>query len=691
MASRDRTRFQYERSIGKETIRLVRILTRRDTRNGPLRLALEEHAIADLPAYRALSYTWGPPIPNNDKTLKPKLATVLLDDHDFDVFANLHDALLWIRARGSCDLYWIDAISINQADDTERTVQVSIMDHIYKRAARVDIWLGPVTEEHHPVEVSRMIRIMADNARKKFGYDPDTSAFDHDALRRYGLQDLPDAVWHAFVSFFDRKWFGRVWVVQEVALSKDACVIWGDDTIPWETVALCSDFLRDSRLYERLSEVLCDNSSFAIKDVHVGSSSAGIVAIQKCRHGKLDGWDSVTLDHMVGASGNGGEASITKAAGALLFLMLRLTIGVEASDPRDQVFGLLGILNLLLDVSERPRTSLEPDYCKHATAVTVYTETATFIMAECGNLALLTAVPDDAVKKIKGLPSWVPDFSANGPSMFLATRWPAGVAYFDACRSAPANYRITDDNLLHVKGFCIGTVSLLGTVHSEVTTNGSFAQWADFLLQCDAVYEATGQCRVEAFWRTLIADRDGFQHPASGSLQKAFHHWITDHVAWEVYCAVKKGANETECLARLESIQKLATSDVSKTVPSRDKIMGCLDRLKKCNKEREVKSVLDGFKHRCQAYVNLAFETLWDRRPFLMDSGHLGLGGQSVEDGDGVWVVSGCPSPLVLREMPVSSVSGPFCYQLVGEAYVHGIMHGEAVDEGARWEDICIQ
>ncbi|WQF85182.1 Putative heterokaryon incompatibility [Colletotrichum destructivum] len=522
MASRDRTRFQYERSIGKETIRLIRILTRRDTRNDPLRLALEEHAIADLPAYRALSYTWGPPIPNNDKTLKPRLATVLLDDHDFDVFPNLHDALLWIRARGSCDLYWIDAISINQADDTERTVQVSIMDHIYKGAARVDIWLGSVTEEHHPVEVSRMIRIMADNARKKLGYDPDTPVFDHDALRRYGLQDISDTVWHAFVSFFDRKWFDRVWVVQEVALSKDACVIWGDDTIPWETVALCSDFLRDSRLYEQLSEVLYDNRSFAIKDVHVGSSSAGIVAIQKCRHGKLDGWDSVTLDHMA-------------------------------------------------------------------------------------------------------------------------------------------------------------------------TTNGSFEQWADFLLQCDAVYEATGQCRVEAFWRTLIADRDGFQHPAPGSLQKAFHHWITDHVAWEIYCAVKKGANETECLARLESIQKLATSDVSKTVPSLGKIMGCLDRLKKCNKEREVKSVLDGFKHRCQAYVNLAFETLWDRRPFLMDSGHLGLGGQSMEDGDGVWVVSGCPSPLVLREMPVSSVSGPFCYQLVGEAYVHGIMHGEAVDEGARWEDICIQ
>ncbi|GKT39871.1 heterokaryon incompatibility protein 6, OR allele [Colletotrichum spaethianum] len=507
----DRTKFQYNHSIGKETIRLVRILSRRDTEDDPLRLALEEHAITDLPAYRALSYTWGSPI--SDTSSENDLVTILLENHDFDVFPNLHDALLWIRAHGSCDLYWIDAISINQTDNVERSVQVSIMDHIYKLAAQVDVWLGTVSEEHHPVEVSQLIRKMAANAQKKIGFKRGNHVFDHDALRRYGLQDIPDAVWYAFVAFFDRKWFNRVWVVQEVALSKDACVLWGEDVIPWQTVALCSDFLFDSRLYEQLSEILYDNNP-TIKDAHVGSNSAGIVAIQRCRHDTLAGWESVTLDHITGASGNSAGSGILKTGGALLFLMLRLTIGVEASDPRDQVFGLLGILNLLLDTSGRPRTGLEPDYCKHSTAVTVYTETAMFIMEECGNLALLTAVADDADKQLEGLPSWVPDFSAHGPSMFLAMRWPAGVRYFDACRSARADYRIVDDKLLHVKGFCVGTVSLLGTVYSELATKGSFAQWADFMLQCDPVYKPTGQCRVEAFWRTLIADRDGFKHPA---------------------------------------------------------------------------------------------------------------------------------------------------------------------------------
>ncbi|KAK1980969.1 heterokaryon incompatibility protein [Colletotrichum cereale] len=684
----DRARFQYAHSIGKETTRLVRILGHPETEHGPLRLALEEHAITDLPAYRALSYTWGPPVP--DESPEGDVVTVLLEDRDFDVFSNLHDALLWIRARGSCDLYWIDAISINQTDDTERGMQVSIMDHIYKLAVRVDIWLGTVTDKHRPAEVSQLVHTMAANARKESGYKPGNRVFDHGALRRYGLQDVPDAVWHAFVAFFDRKWFRRVWIVQEVALSQDACVLWGDDMIPWETVALCTDFLFDSHLYEQLSGVLYDNNP-TIKDVHVGSNSAGIVSIQRCGRDALAGWDSVTLDHITGASGSVSGSRTVTTGGALLFLMLHLTIGVEASDPRDQVFGLLGILNLVLDTGGRPRAGLEPNYCTHSTAVKVYTETAVFIVEECGNLALLTAVADDADRQVKGLPSWVPDFSANGPSMFLGMRWPAGAPYFDACRSARAEYGIVDDRLLHARGFCVGTVSLLGTVYSDLATGGSFAQWADFLLQCDPVYKPTRQCRVEAFWRTLIADRDGSKHPAPGDLRKAFRHWITDHVVWEVYCALKKGSDASEYLGRLESIRKLAASDVSKTVPSCDKIMAYAKRLQECDKKDEVESMLDSFKHRCQVYVNLAFETLWERRPFLTDSGYLGLGGRSMEDGDAVWVVAGCPSPLVLREVPVSSISGPFCYRLVGEAYLHGVMHGEAVDDGVLWEDLCIQ
>jgi hypothetical protein len=49
-----------------------------------------------------------------------------------------------------------------------------------------------------------------------------------------------------------------------------------------------------------------------------------------------------------------------------------------------------------------------------------------------------------------------------------------------------------------------------------------------------------------------------------------------------------------------------------------------------------------------------------------------------VEVGDTVCVVRMCDIPLLLRQ--ASEGSGK--YNLVGECYVHGIMDGEAVDEG---------
>ncbi len=46
------------------------------------------------------------------------------------------------------------------------------------------------------------------------------------------------------------------------------------------------------------------------------------------------------------------------------------------------------------------------------------------------------------------------------------------------------------------------------------------------------------------------------------------------------------------------------------------------------------------------------------------------------EKGDLVAILTGCNVPLILRPVPESSQDGsPFCYKVVSEAYVHGLMH----------------
>jgi hypothetical protein len=53
--------------------------------------------------------------------------------------------------------------------------------------------------------------------------------------------------------------------------------------------------------------------------------------------------------------------------------------------------------------------------------------------------------------------------------------------------------------------------------------------------------------------------------------------------------------------------------------------------------------------------------------------GYIGLAPSSTERGDKVCVLLGCKVPLILR--PIDDY-----FQVIGDAYIHGIMHGEAVE-----------
>jgi hypothetical protein len=68
---------------------------------------------------------------------------------------------------------------------------------------------------------------------------------------------------------------------------------------------------------------------------------------------------------------------------------------------------------------------------------------------------------------------------------------------------------------------------------------------------------------------------------------------------------------------------------------------------------------------------------------FVTERGDLGMGPTVLEAGDEVWILPGADVPLILRR----SASSGEEYRLVGEAYVHGIMQGEAV-AGVQEKDL---
>jgi len=77
------------------------------------------------------------------------------------------------------------------------------------------------------------------------------------------------------------------------------------------------------------------------------------------------------------------------------------------------------------------------------------------------------------------------------------------------------------------------------------------------------------------------------------------------------------------------------------------------------------------FYHDYQIELNL---TCGHRQLFLTDGGLLGVGAIDTQVGDEVWVLAGMSTPVELRTAPSGN------YLFLGEAYVHGAMHGELAD-----------
>ncbi|KAE9378346.1 hypothetical protein N431DRAFT_281357, partial [Stipitochalara longipes BDJ] len=93
--------------------------------------------LSSVPSFEALSYQWDPIFCSRKWTEK-----ILVDGQPFTVNENLYTALQHLRLKDSERVIWIDAICINQSNDSEKEVQVNGMDDIYKAASSVVSWLG---------------------------------------------------------------------------------------------------------------------------------------------------------------------------------------------------------------------------------------------------------------------------------------------------------------------------------------------------------------------------------------------------------------------------------------------------------------------------------------------------------------------------------------------------------------------
>jgi len=198
----------------RHEIRLLRILPSPD-KNNTIYLTLEVATLDSKLLYRALSYEWGPPDIGSPST------RVYLNSYDVPTTPNLRLALAHLE-KGP--YYWIDALCINQSDNSERGHQVRQMTRIYQQAYGIDVWLG--IEEAN----SRLGIDLINQAESAWS---ETRIMSKGSMVQAGWVEarLADrayaAHWEGLRQVFQRSYWKRLWIIQElvVTLNPDAVLL----------------------------------------------------------------------------------------------------------------------------------------------------------------------------------------------------------------------------------------------------------------------------------------------------------------------------------------------------------------------------------------------------------------------------------------------------------------------------------
>ncbi len=192
--------------------------------------------LRESPKYWALSYTWGTPFDTLPLEWDDPNAThtVYIDGQEFEVRWNLEAALRALSKLGVHTI-WIDGICINQSNIPEKNQEVQMMGEIYRNARATFVWLGPESDDcSHAIDAIR-------TSIHSWPYRPERlqrsllTPEDLTEYKAFAQDDLEDDMAleaiKAFARLLDRSWFRRVWIVQEVVLSRNVVRLWGSRSI----------------------------------------------------------------------------------------------------------------------------------------------------------------------------------------------------------------------------------------------------------------------------------------------------------------------------------------------------------------------------------------------------------------------------------------------------------------------------
>lgn len=690
-----------------------------------IKLAFRIVDLDNAPAFAALSYVWGDHRPALNQGFNKKRSqryfNIICDGRKISVTYNLFCALRRLAAiqDGSSAQVgdsgiWIDQLCINQKNLAERSQQVAMMDRIYGQARTVTAWLGEADSHTNPA--LQLLEIFSE-----------TPITEHLSAETTSLiLETPSDQWLSLSSLLSRPYFKRAWVVQEVALAKQLSILCGDRVIPWEHLVHFSKFIVKTKAWTLLKP---HAGAFRTTDEHLLSSRwRSPIRFGQQLSSLLDVRETITENKFSPEDllflGQRFDATEVRdkffAMMGLARARLSSTSALAELPPVDYQASLkavslsfaayhitcsrsLKILSLVQDVKHRKTEDLPswlPDPAAPLLPLPLETEVgnASTRWDACdsqdgdsthivdGNTLIARGFHFDFVDEvaisfndIAENDQWYELFEFLEP---LTSKQFSGLSIDEAFWKT----LITSPDPPHGKN--------VATIPADLET--CFGDWVIsqlYSIRRNRIPEEQMSAQtLAAGYRLddLKFDMMTFGKSAAGPNNE----FLTGR---EKPFKPGKLLNESYSRLHFDLLNKVkAESDAVggekiKTVTKR--FEASLERLWKSNpagtafpspaRVRETLDILDQFRvespgrekiqeniERFNALVGLTLES---RRMFVTKDGRLGMGPQSLKCGDEIWGLEGADVPFVLRRLDEEK------FRLVGEAFVFGAMHGEAV------------
>ena len=594
-------KYEYAPLVNPDSIRLLKI-TPSLRKNAEIRCTLKVVDLNKNPHYRALSYTWSRPngtrsFLNNEITGPyPDQRWILIDGARCEVTPNLHDGLLQIRhnlprSRGvyvrlPSGLYhnsvaaekrdataplWVDAISINQADLSERNAQVRMMAQIYLSASVVIVWLGPAAQSAPAVAADIQSLAPAYNCHPedlvKGRMKCDRRGYhDTEFLAKFGRSKWTPQQWEAICQFFQNEWFLRVWVCQEIALAHRIEILWGHEVLQWHLLVSCCGFLNWSDL--------CCYYPKEVKSASIITYRDAIRQVIRLNQMRDECGNDIALQNqfiqlarrMSQANHSAIKEPNINSIGIFEDLLLN-TRSCNASDTRDTIFGILGILKRRCQLSGFPELSLRPDY--GLTPAQLYQQVAVLMIEETTSLSILSSVEASANQQMThNFPSWVPDFSLHGKAHIEVPEMARKHCAFNASKygsSSILDFRI-EQATLKLQGIRLAIVSSLGQSRTQLAEGRRFEKTVRVLRDGPPTY-FNGQPRTEAWWRTCLGDSTRSEYPAPTKLEDSFSAWLLESLVENIDRCLYRGWSLSNYLAVMSGCDELERSGSEGVMP----------------------------------------------------------------------------------------------------------------------------